>query len=64
MIETKLIVGKNSHCWVDRTRAIADRSEIFFGAFNYRIFGEVFTERGTDFNEAFDKYLTWRALTC
>jgi len=61
VIETKLKIGKRPE-WRDKTDWIVSRVDIFFGAYDYRIFGEVFTTRGIEFDEAFDKYLTWRIL--
>ena len=63
MIETKLIISSaQDPKWQDRTRMIASRRVILFGAFHYRIFGEVFTKRSTEFDTAFDQYLVWRRL--
>ncbi len=63
MIETKRTVGKAKHKWRDQTHRITSIKEIFFGAFDYRINGVVFTERSMAFQDAFDKHLTWQAIS-
>jgi len=62
MIETKLTIGKSKHKWRDQSHKIVHRSEIFFSVFDYRIDGVVFTDVGTEFDEAFNKHMTWKAL--